>query len=84
MTKEIWIKLKDINRSKTFFTRLDFRLTSSLAMWNVASLVIGDQRLAVNLFTTSTFEKFSNNKIAETRTKLQKYCFPSVRKAEKK
>jgi predicted lactoylglutathione lyase len=68
MTKEIWINLpvKDINRSKAFFTKLGFSFNEQRSNAELASLVIGDKRLAVNLFKDSTFEKCSQNKIADT------------------
>jgi predicted lactoylglutathione lyase len=67
MTKEIWINLpvKDINRSKAFFTKPGFSFNEQRSNVELASLVIGEKRLAVNLFKDSSFEKLSNNKIAD-------------------
>jgi predicted lactoylglutathione lyase len=67
MTKEMWINLpvKDINRSRAFFTALGFSFNEQHSNAELASLVIGDKHLAVNLFKDSTFEKFTKNKIAD-------------------
>jgi uncharacterized protein len=52
MTKEIWINLpvNDINRSEAFFTKLGFSFSEQRSNAGLASLVIGEKRLAVNLF----------------------------------
>jgi predicted lactoylglutathione lyase len=67
MAKEIWINLpvKDINRSKAFFTNLGFSFNEQRSNSELTSLVIGEKHLAVNLFKDSTFEKFAKNKSAD-------------------
>ena len=69
MTKEMWINLpvKDINRSKAFFTKLGFSVNEQRSNAELASLVIGEKNLAVNLFRDSIFETFSKNKIADAK-----------------
>ena len=70
MTKEMWINLpvKDINRSKAFFTKLGFSINEQRSNAELASLVIGEKKnLGVNLFRDSIFETFSKNKIADAK-----------------
>jgi predicted lactoylglutathione lyase len=70
MTKELWINLpvKDINRSKEFFSKLGFSFNPRHSNSNdSASLVIGDKNVIVMLFTEATFKKFTRNEIADTK-----------------
>ena len=70
MTKDIWINLpvKDIKKSKEFFTKLGFSFDERYVNSDDgACLVIGDKNVVVMLFTESTFEKFTGNKIIDTR-----------------
>ena len=70
MTKEIWINLpvKDVKRSKEFFTSLGFSFDSSyMDNDEGASLVIGDKGVIVMLFKESAFENFTGNKITDSK-----------------
>ena len=69
MTKEIWINLpvKDIDRSKAFFTKLGFPFNEQRSNAELASLAIGTKNLVVNLFKDSIFETFTKNRIADTK-----------------
>ena len=69
MTKEIWINLpvKNINRSKEFFSKLGFSFNSQYNNSDEsACLVIGEKNVIVMLFTESTFENFTGSKISDS------------------
>lgn len=69
MTKEIWINLpvKNINKSKAFFSKLGFSFNSQYNdSEESACLVIGEKNVIVMLFTESTFENFTGNKISDS------------------
>jgi predicted lactoylglutathione lyase len=69
MTKQFWINLpvKDINRSKTFFTQLGFKLNLRQGNTeNSACLLLGEKEVVVMLFEEAAFKGFTNSEIAET------------------
>lgn len=69
MTKQIWINLpvKDVNASKTFFSKLGFSFNEKYASTNdSACLLIGDKSVVVMLFTEKLFGEFVQHKIADT------------------
>jgi uncharacterized protein len=69
MAKEFWINLpvKDINKSKIFFTRLGFSFNTQHGNTdNSVSLLVGQKNVIVMLFDEPTFKKFTNNEIANT------------------
>ncbi len=70
MTKEIWVNLpvKDISKSKEFFTKLGFAFNTQYGNTaDSACMVIGDQNLAVMLFTKAIFKTFTQNEISDTK-----------------
>lgn len=70
MTKELWINLpvKEIKRSKEFFTKLGFSFdTRYIDTDEGACLVIGDKNIIVMLFTEPTFRNFTGNKIPDSK-----------------
>jgi uncharacterized protein len=70
MIKEFWINLpvKDINKSKEFFTKLGFTLNPRFSNSDeMAGLIIGDKNVIVNLFPESTFKNFTRNEIADPK-----------------
>lgn len=70
MTKEFWINLpvKDIKKSKAFFTELGFPLNTQYGNSDhSASLLIGQKKVVVMLFDETAFKSFSNNEIADTK-----------------
>lgn len=70
MTKEIWINLpvKNINKSKEFFSKLGFSLNSQYNNTEEsACLVIGEKNLIVMLFIETTFQSFTGNKISDSK-----------------
>ncbi|HMG14094.1 MAG TPA: VOC family protein [Saprospiraceae bacterium] len=69
MIKEIWINLpvKDIHKSKEFFTKIGFAFNSQYGNTaDSACIVIGDQNLAIMLFTETIFKTFTTNNISDT------------------
>ncbi|CAG9607016.1 VOC family protein [Pseudoneobacillus rhizosphaerae] len=69
MTKELWINLpvKDIARSKEFFTKLGFSFhPRHQDSHEAAGLIIGEKNVMVMLFLESTFKKFTKNEISDT------------------
>nr|MBA3707000.1 extradiol dioxygenase [Bacteroidota bacterium] len=69
MTKELWINLpvKDINRSKEFFSKLGFSFNNKYAGEDSVGLMIGSKNIIVMLFKVAAFEKFTGNKISDTK-----------------
>lgn len=69
MTKQLWINLpvKDLKKSKEFFTNLGFSFDTGYANTSEsAGLLIGDKGIIVMLFTESTFKNFTGNKILDS------------------
>ncbi|HLK31153.1 MAG TPA: VOC family protein [Puia sp.] len=69
MTKEIWLNLpvKDVNKSKEFFTKLGFSFDSKYETNGVnAALKIGQKNIVVMLFAEHMFKNFSGVDIADT------------------
>ena len=65
--KQFWINLpvKDVQRSKEFFTRLGFKFNTQYGdQPNSASLLLGDKDVVVMLFDEPTFKGFTNTEIA--------------------
>ncbi|SDN18626.1 hypothetical protein SAMN04487897_10261 [Paenibacillus sp. yr247] len=70
MTKEFWINLpvKDLNKSKEFFTKLGFSFHPRHSNSDdAAGLLIGDSNVIVMLFLESTFKRFTRNELADTK-----------------
>src|SRR6185436_11940786 len=70
MTKDIWINLpvKDINKSKEFFTKLGFANNPGPGNSDVStSFLIGSKKVIVMLFAESVFKNFTRNNIPDTK-----------------
>lgn len=70
MVKEFWINLpvKDINKSKEFFTKLGFSFNQKRSHNDEsACLVIGDKNIVVMLFVESTFKGFTRHPLADVK-----------------
>ena len=68
MTKQLWINLpiKDLNRSKAFFTALGFTLNPRFSnSTDTAGFMIG--QTMVMLFAENVFESFTKNKITDPK-----------------
>lgn len=69
MVKQIWLNLpvKDIQKSKEFFTKLGFSLNPNYGnSEHSASLLIGDKSFVVMLFSEAMFSNFSQHEITDT------------------
>jgi uncharacterized protein len=70
MLKEFWINLpvRDINKSREFFTKLGFPLNPQFNNSNeMVGLMIGDKKVIVNFFPEATFKSFTGNVITDTK-----------------
>jgi predicted lactoylglutathione lyase len=70
MTKELWINLpvKDIQRSKAFFTSLGFSFNPQYCNDDTgACLNIGEKNVAVMLFKEELFKEFSGTNVADVK-----------------
>jgi len=71
MTKSIWINLpvKNINRSREFYTSLGFSFNSRHGNTDhSAALAIGKKEVVVMLFDEPAFKNFTGSEIADTAT----------------
>ena len=70
MTKQIWLNLpvKDIAKSKVFFSQLGFSFNEKHETKTSACLMIGDSNFVIMLFSESVFAGFVQNKITDTKT----------------
>ncbi len=69
MVKEFWINLpvKNIAKSKEFFTQLGFSFNSQYGNSdNSASLLVGQKNVVVMLFDEPTFKSFTGTDITDT------------------
>jgi uncharacterized protein len=70
MIKEFWVNLpvKNIKKSKDFFTQLGFSFNPMPGNDNhSACLIAGSKNVVVMLFEDSAFKSFTNHDIADTR-----------------
>lgn len=70
MTKQFWINLpvKDVNKSKEFFTKLGFAFNTERGNGpNSACMLLGDKNIVVMLFDEPTFKSFINNDVSDTK-----------------
>jgi len=71
MTKSIWINLpvKDVNKSKEFFTALGFTLNTQFGVRDdSASFLVGDSKFVLMLFEKSLYEGFAGTSVADDRS----------------
>ncbi|WP_293788003.1 VOC family protein [uncultured Pedobacter sp.] len=70
MTKSLWINLpvKDINKSKAFFTQLGFTLNLQYgSREDSACFLIGESNLVIMLFEENLYEGFVGTSISDKR-----------------
>ena len=69
MTKELWINLpvKDVKRSKDFFTRIGFTPEESHETADMTCVKVGEKNISVLLFAEETLKGFMKNEISDTR-----------------
>ena len=70
MIKQIWLNLpvKNIEKSKQFFSKIGFSFNEEYSNENSACMLVGDQNFVVMLFEESLFGNFVQNTIADTQT----------------
>jgi predicted lactoylglutathione lyase len=69
MIKEFWLNLpvKDINKSKTFFSQLGFKFNTQNGNSDAsACMLIGDKNVVVMLFEEPAFKGFTQHEVADT------------------
>ena len=69
MIKEIWLNLpvKDINRSKAFFTQIGFTFDARHGnSTEAAGMIVGEKKMMVMLFNEANFKNFVAHEIADT------------------
>lgn len=70
MTKELWINLpvKDVNKSREFFTTLGFTLNPHYGnSAESASFLVGSKNIVLMLFAEAAFKNFTQHAIADTK-----------------
>jgi predicted lactoylglutathione lyase len=68
MTKQFWFNLpvKDIAKSKVFFTALGFTLNEHMGGGDSACFLIGEQNAVMMLFPNEQMENFMMTKLSDT------------------
>ncbi len=68
MTKELWINLpvKDVNRSKEFFSKLGFKINERGSNEHSVCFLFGIHNIPVLFFEENMFKGFSQNELADT------------------
>lgn len=69
MTKDIWISLpvKDLNRSKEFYSRLGFRFKDVPAQpEQMLSMLLSAKNIAMMLCSESLFRQFTQHEVSDT------------------
>lgn len=68
MTKEYWINLpvKDVERSKKFFTEIGFSFKTEHETQTMTALVVGKAAMPIMLFENKEFESVVQSKISDT------------------
>ena len=68
MTKEYWINLpvKDVKRSKKFFTEIGFSFKTERETDTMTALVVGKATMPIMFFEETMFEGVIQNKISDT------------------
>jgi predicted lactoylglutathione lyase len=69
MTKEIWINLpvKDVGKSKEFFSRIGFTPDEKHTSPDMACFKIGEKNMSVLFFAAETFKNFTKSEISDTK-----------------
>lgn len=70
MVKEFWLNLpvKDVQKSKAFFTALGFKFNEQFGGGpNAACLLVGEKNMVVMLFEEPAFKGFTQHAVADTQ-----------------
>lgn len=70
MTKEIWLNLpvKDVNRSKDFFTKIGFESQENQPCAEMCGFYIGEKKMSVMLVEEGMFKGFTRNAVSDAKT----------------
>lgn len=65
MAKQFWLNLpvKDVSRSKAFFSKLDFKFNDAHSTSTSACMLLGEKDIVLMLFEEPTFKKFTQEEI---------------------
>ena len=68
MTKELWINLpvKDLKKSKSFFTQIGFSFNEDRETKNMAAMIVGEKQIPVMLFVESAFKNVIQHNVTDT------------------
>lgn len=68
MTKELWINLpvKDLKKSKTFFTKIGFSFKDRETE-DMIAMMVGEKKVPVMLFAESTFKNVIQHNVTDTK-----------------
>lgn len=68
MTKELWLNfpVKDVNKSKNFFTKIGFSLNEKRTNDEMACFSVGEKNIAVLFFAEETLKGYMKNEISDT------------------
>ena len=68
MENNLWINLpvKDISKSKAFFTEIGFKLNLKFTTKDAATFIVGDNQVVLMLFEKPTFHGFSQTENTDT------------------
>lgn len=68
MTKEIWINLpvKDVKRSREFFSKLGFTFNERGSSEHSLSMFVGEKNVIFMLFEEAMFQNFTQHTITDT------------------
>src|SRR5438094_977187 len=72
MTKQLWLNLpvKDINKSKAFFTQLGFSFNEDFVNNDMACMYAGDNKVVVMLCSEPMFKGFTGNELPTQGTEV--------------
>jgi predicted lactoylglutathione lyase len=68
MTKEIWLNLpvKDVGRTREFFSRLGFSLNEKHTGPEMACFEVGEKKMTVLFFAEETFKGFTKSEVSNS------------------
>ncbi|MCD9187653.1 MAG: hypothetical protein LUM44_14635 [Pyrinomonadaceae bacterium] len=69
MIKEFWLNLpvKDINKSKEFFTKIGFTPNENQPSDEMCGVYIGEKKMSIMLVKEETFQGFAQNPISDAK-----------------
>lgn len=73
MTKELWINLpvKDVGKSKEFFSRVGFSPDEKHATAEMACFTVGEKGVTVLFFAAEAFKGFTKSEISDARASAE-------------